>query len=507
MTGWTGQDDKANQPDRREVQPGESSKTRARWTRYLAPVGFWTLVAASLALAALLTAGSSFGPVNWMFGKVAKRSMYGGAFVAATFAAIPFTLRFVRSTSAILLRLTVLVLVGAATQHAYILAESKGWEAVPAFVHGAHAHGEMMDIAQDQSLQNLIPRYMQMAGERHWLFPQSKPPGALLVYRGLALIAGSSVGAALATMVYSPRAAPGSTQDLRHRMDAVAIVLLPLFTFLTVVPLFFLARLLVGEPAAEAAVLLYTFAPSVGIVWLYLDSALYPLVACTSAVALLAGLRLGRATLIVTGGAVISAGLFVTFSILPVAGLLATMPTLHALTSAEPVGIRRRILRALRDTGLFALGLLLAHAIPLALGYQLAECFRHAMHFHETWWSGGGHPWTVASPIQFAVWIGLPVSLAFLVEVISTVKTGSWRRSLSAAYVVACLILLVVTAFTSHARIETMRLWLFWVPFVCLAAASRIIVWEAALGRTLVQYVVLTQVVTAFLLKVSYAFY
>jgi|GEM_PF-3295757 len=507
MTSCERQDDNANQPDRREAHAGEGPKAQIRWARHLTQVGFWILIAVSLGLAALITKGPSFGPVNWIFGKAANRSMYGGAFVAATFAAVPFTLRFVRSTNALVWKMTVLVLVGAATQHAYMLAESRGWEAVPGFVHGTHAHREMMDIAQDQSLHDLIPRYMQMTRERRWLFPQSKPPGALLVYRGLALVAGSSIGAALATMVDSSRAAPGSSQDLRHRMDAVAIVLMPLFAFLTVVPLFFLARLLVGRPAAEATVLLYTFAPSVGIVWLYLDSALYPLLACAAAVALVAGLRFGRAALVMTGGAVISAGLFVTFSLLPIAGLLAVMPTLHALTILEPVGIRRRILLAVRNTGLFALGLLLAHAIPLALGYPLAECFRHAMNFHETWWSGASHNWTIASPIQFAVWIGLPVSLAFLAEVVCAVKTNSWRRSLPAAYAIACLILLAITALTSHARIETMRLWLFWVPFVCIAAASRIMVWEAALGRTLVQYIVLTQVITAFLLKVGYAFY
>jgi hypothetical protein len=365
----------------------------------------------------------------------------------------------------------------------------------------------MMDIAQDQSLGGLIPRYMQMARERHWIFPQSKPPGALLVYRGLALVAASPLGPALATVTSSSRPAAGSPQDLRDRMDAVAIVLMPLFAFLTVIPLFFLARMLMGPLAAEATVLFYAFSPSLGIVWLYLDSTLYPLVACTSAAVLLAGLLRGRATLIIAGGAIISAGLFVPFSLLPVAVLLASMPALYALTTAMPAGIGRRVLIAARGTGLFATGLLLLHAIPLALGYRLVECFRHAMHFHETWWSGGGHNWAIASPIQFGVWIGLPVIVAFLVETVSAIKTGSWRHSLSAAYAVACLILLAVTAVTSNARIETMRLWLFWIPFVCIVAASRILVWEAALGRTLVQYVVLTQVITAFALKVAYAFY
>jgi hypothetical protein len=435
-------------------------------------------------------------PLSWAFGRWTDRTVLPGLVLVAIGAiAVPWY-RFVRGGAATGVRLAAIFAFGIALCHGLVLAEGRGTEPIKETLWRT-AHAEFLNIARDQQLDGLVGNYQKLVAERKWVFPRSKPPGCLMFYRGITWLADSQLGATLGR-VWAP-SAPRIGRD--ERIAGVALTVFPLLAFITVFPLWWFVRILAGSHEADLAALLYIVTPSVLLVLNQLDAVLYPLCGATSAALTLWGTRARRPWATFVGGVVLSVGIFITFSLLPLVPLIGLLPLCDALIAARGGDtLARRVVRGVGLGALFAAGLLVVHApLVLALHYDIVTRFRDASWFHAHWWNSSD-PWIIGSPIQFFMWVGVPTTAAFFVRAVR----ADWSQ---AAYVVLATILcLTVTNAVGHARAESERLWLFFVPFVCAGAATTLARWEDDGGRWVVPLFLALEAATASLLKISFTF-
>jgi hypothetical protein len=166
---------------------------------------------------------------------------------------------------------------------------------------------------------------------------------------------------------------------------------------------------------------------------------------------------------------------------------------------------RARLLRALGQGALFVAGFLAVHLFfILALGYHPLTRYADARLVHHVWKTTVSlQPWLTLNLIQFVLWVGIPVMAAFLVDAALGLTRGGWRtvRGLFAPMLV---VIILVTNQLGEAKSEVMRLWLFFVPFVCVAAGARLVVWEDRERRWLVPATLAFQLLYVFALKSNF---
>lgn len=464
------------------------------------------LLAALLAVALVLLLGvvpPHEIPSYRLFGRIAVRPVAPGVLIAVVFAALFWVVSKVRAPWASWKKLTLFLVLGVGLQWAFFFSEGRGVGPMASRIWDV-GHTEFIRIAQRGPLPpDLVERYEEIAKEQRWEFPRTKGPGVLYLYRALVALGEGAVGAALRP-AYFPRVQPPDERErAKQRISATCFFLFPLFTFLTVFPLFFLGRDLVGERAAVLAALLYVVAPSVILVVMHTDGAVYPLLGACAAALVVAGVRRGKAWAVAAGGGVLSLALFVSFSLLPLVPLLLGWLGWEALFSDESRPRAARLRRGLWHLALFGLGLALPHLFfVLVWGYRPLARFLDSIEFHRTWrWYGHSMTiWRFLNPIQFAVWFGLPLTVLLFAE--AGHRARRWRTPL-AGWLALCL--LGIFGCNYFAKSEVMRLWIFWMPLLTVGPAAWLERWTEEGRRDLVPYVVALQLAGTFAIHATFA--
>ncbi|MBI5480544.1 MAG: hypothetical protein HY906_16925 [Deltaproteobacteria bacterium] len=432
--------------------------------------------------------------------RIEPRSIGAGVVLALTFLGFPFAVRLVLSDAAAWRKLVAAVALGFGLQWSFALAEQKGtrpllerlWET---------GHAEFLRLSMTPLPPDYVRRYDDYGIRQKWLYARTKPPGALVVYRAVAVVAKGPVGGSAERLFYG-EAPRDFLTHARMRLSGVLFVLFPLLTFLALVPLVYLARPLAGERGAWLAVLLYPVTPSALLVTMHLDGAIYPLFGCAALALALAARR--RAWLAAAGGAVLSRGVLITVgrrALVPLAGALAVLGPGEG--AERPA--RARLLRALGQGALFAAGFLAVHLFfMVALGYRPFARYADARLVHHVWKTTISlQPWLTLNPIQFVLWVGIPVMGAFLADTVLGLTRGGWR-TVRGLFGPLLVVVILVTNQLGEAKSEVMRLWLFFVPLVCVAAAARLVAWEEHARRWLVPVTLALQLLYVFALKSNF---
>lgn len=210
-----------------------------------------------------------------------------------------------------------------------------------------------------------------------------------------------------------------------------------------------LGRQLLDEPRARAAALLLAFAPSAVIGGATSADALYATLALGATIALLSRRALVRGL----GGPALAVASFFSYANLAV-GALATL--LVARREGVGRGAALAIACALALAAFYGL-------LHLATGYDPIGAVRSAESVYREG-VASGRPyafWVIGSPVAFLIAAGLPITWFAL-------------RSLGRGETVAVSLfaVLAVAAVLGFTKAETERIYLFLVPFLCLAAAA-----------------------------------
>ena len=208
-----------------------------------------------------------------------------------------------------------------------------------------------------------------------------------------------------------------------------------------------LARALLDEPAARVATLLLALAPGTLLFGATSADAVYELLGVLAAWALISRRALGAVALAV-------ASLF-AWSLLAVGAWAALLVLLRE-------GWRRALaLGALCGAVLLAFHAVLAAATgfdPIGTLRATEQVYRLGIAQSRPYWF-----WLTGSPTAFLVVLGLPISWYAL-------RALAERRSVA----VAVFGVIAVACLAGFTKAETERIWLFFAPLVCLAAATQL---------------------------------
>ncbi len=367
-----------------------------------------------------------------------------------------------------------LVLVGTLAQIGMVCLAPGGMSSAWRRLH--EGHGEYLRIARARSgLAFETLRDYEALAERGTLgsFARSKPPGTLAAYLALDTLSRTRpVRLALAPLVDQAKASPLAAVA---PAGALAFLLFPFLTYLTILPLVLLGRaLLYDARVGYDAALLFLSAPAVLLIDLHLDGALFPLLG-TTAVALAAiGARSGRPVVSILGGCVAALGAYCTFGLLPVVGLGVGCSLVLAgerVVHGTPLG---RAARPLAHALLFLAGFVVVTALLVVwLRYDPLLRYERAIALHTEWKAFvPTRLWRALSLVEFFLYAGIPLALAFAAELLLAAVALLERElaapSLWTLGVAATLAVLALLQGTN----EVARLWIFMIPFIALAVAS-----------------------------------
>ncbi len=287
------------------------------------------------------------------------------------------------------------------------------------------------------------------------------PPGAPLLYRGIELLLPAGLAESLRRWLLPYQCHNFDLLSYTPQQWASAVfgMLMPVWSALTVLPLYALARRFTGADARLAAVgwalvpAAAAFAPS----W----STVYPLISLAAFWLLARGLEGSRPALwLLASGAVTGLGTVVNFALIPLPLFLGLFALLYdrRLSAARAAGLG----------GVYAAGVLLPWALLRAAGGpHLFDLLPVSMRFHlgldrPYWFWVGMHFW------DWVLWTGAGWAVLWLAGI------AAWWRQRAAqprpALGLALLLTLLALVFSGTARGETGRVWLFFSPFLLLAA-------------------------------------
>ena len=317
----------------------------------------------------------------------------------------------------------------------------------------------------------------------------TKPPGQLLFYM-------------LTKFAARPLSALMTNHDPLMQIAIFSAFVYPFLTYLVLIPLYYVSKLFMQENRKFIPLILYLFIPNVTLMTLHLDQCLYPLLFMTPLGLFLHGLTRRNPHLIFLSGILTYAGMFVTFSLVP----LLVLPCIYSVFAVLSDKSKRKELP--KALALYFTGFACVYAFLLSLGgYNAAGGYTYAMTYHQAVKISN---WTFRNIayigfvdiLEFVIWTGIPVSLLCITGLfISPEKhinknTVSWR-----ALAFSLLAIVMLMAFAGKTVAETGRLWIFIVPLVCLSAGNACC-WIFRKHRsTAVLSITTLQLLTIFLIK------
>ena len=423
----------------------------------------------------------------WFWPFQDKQMLDIGVIVVFAFA-LPLAVRFVATGAEdgywrFSAGLAALILLGFVLQQGLAFAEKRGFDGMRDQIRTS-GHAEFARTAGlDLGAWNVLLQYEELMEAPGQDFARSKPPGQLLFYMGLAHVA--------------ERVLPDDTQETismaerigrRHkRLVHFAAIVLPLLSYMALIPLTLLGRLLLPPGRALWPALLYILVPPTALVTLHLDQAVYPTFAAgVLALAAYAGRAATRPWLpACAAGAVAWLGLFVTFSLLPILPLAAAF----AWATIDATEWRTKMRRWLGVLAAFGGAFVLLTILALTIsGYDAIHRFQAAMvnhrlsmaAFHSDWEGWPDQSGLVLQAgflnlVEFSYWLGMPVLGLFLWSVVAALGSLARRRSEPADLIAGgTAIVLAATALLGGSIGEVARIWIFMVPAVVLVAADRL---------------------------------
>ncbi len=255
--------------------------------------------------------------------------------------------------------------------------------------------------------------------------------------------------------------------------SALAQITIPLLSGLPIVPLYLLGRRVSSSRAALRAAALYVVLPSLTVFTIRWDQ-LYPLLMCLSLYWLHLGLERRRLGFFLLAGLSCSLASFMSFGNLTILLALGAYGLAHML-SAGPRTWWRWLQETWRGWALLALGAASIWIVyQAAYGVSFWDVFSTSMATHLYLGRSYGL-WVGWNLYDFLTFLGVPIAVFLVAEV-----CRAWRSAIGGAQavgpdsrlVLAVSAALLIVDLSGVVRGEVGRMWLLWMPVVCLLAAN-----------------------------------
>jgi hypothetical protein len=240
---------------------------------------------------------------------------------------------------------------------------------------------------------------------------------------------------------------------------------MPLWAALTPIPLYAIAQRTIAQNA-RAAVLWYPLIPalsSFAATW----NTLFPLIAALAFLALLIGCQGNRprAAWCALSGFITGLGWFVNFALVPLALFMGIWTLI-----GEWLVKRRALVECLRIGVFYSAGLLIVWLVfGLISGQTLFDLLAASMSFHLSL----DRPylfWLFMHPWDWLLWSGIAFGVMTIAQVAKSLRNAD--RLTFPTMSVSLMLTILILVVSGIARGETGRVWLFFAPFLLIAAAE-----------------------------------
>jgi len=257
----------------------------------------------------------------------------------------------------------------------------------------------------------------------------------------------------------------------------------PWISMLVIIPLYFISRRFFDHETSWFPVILYISCSSVLLMPLFMDQVLYPLLLIGSLLLGIKAIESNSFKWALAGGAIIYTSLYISFSLLPVIGLILAWLGIRFITPYFSEGNVdklpwARLLKVL--SGLIAGWLSLMMLWRWALNYDFFSRYLTAMAQHVSIRHFFPGPQQIRDALvlnnaEFAVWAGFPLIILFLWQgAKSLTAIIRLKASLLDGMTIAFVGTYIVLNLTGQTKGEVGRLWIFLMPMVALLSAGEI---------------------------------
>ncbi len=327
-------------------------------------------------------------------------------------------------------------------------------DALTRFTEAPISHILYSVCSENPGYSRILTQYEKYKSTDFWL--GTKPPGYFLFYSALA-----DLGSGL------------SGKPCDTSLPSSILYLFPFLAVLTLLPLSKISQAIFKEIDPLTSIMLFTLP---GFVYhaLVADQALFPLLFMLTAWLTFVTIQRANMMMAILLGIILYVDVFITFSLLPVAGFVCVWVLLNWLISSRE---RRGLLT--RQTLLIFLGFFATYLIILIFGrYDPWVRYQNAFISHREIKNFSFELSQFSTTIslnnfEFLFWIGFPIGFLFLTNVID-----AFRKMLRRIYTPAVLfslttfIIFVILNLIGQTRGEVGRLWLFITPMVVLLAGD-----------------------------------
>lgn len=374
--------------------------------------------------------------------------------------------------------LALIIFLGLFLQYSFGFVEGEGFESIR-LKYAASGHNVYALHASDKpgfiaSIQNYEHGY----GKHRYL--ATKPPGVLSVY--------------IITQKISNLINPVKTFDERFlRLTSFITYVYPLLSFLVLIVLYQLNKSLMNKEDAVLPCLLYVFCPSVILMPLFIDQAIYPLVFMLGVLLIMYTLKKQSFALAVISGVVIYIAMFLTFSLLTMLPFAVIWTGVDYFINHK----RRSVINALKILLGLVLGVLIIHFMfRLLLNYDMFIRYENMMIVHRyddfiarystidqslvdtTYRPGLGEILYGAflNNISFSAWMGFPMYLLFFLSAArSVIPWIKDQATMLDGLLASFTITFVALNLFGDTAGEVARLWIFMIPLMSIYAGLKIV--------------------------------
>jgi hypothetical protein len=376
----------------------------------------------------------------------------------AVIAGVWYVLR-ARKTSHVWRNLALLIVLGYVLQVGMGFMEGQGYESIRQKYADSVFNGYAKVAAAEPGVVDTLIHYESLYQNDHYL--GTKPPGTLLPY---------FVTEKVAQVILPEPTADGRFKSLTllgaYVFPAIAMLVLPVLYL-------FSKRLLGSGDNALLPAVLYITCANVVLIPTYMDQVLYPLVSMLILLLLYFAIQRQSFFLALLVGAACNLAIYLTFSLTPLIPLASLWVGIDFL-------IHRHERKLLKTIGL-ALGMgagwiTIYLILWVGLNYNIFLRFQNAIVNHRTTMDVVGMPSlqqmfgeSFLNSVEFSVWTGIPLAIIFISVLVKSViafiqKKATPLHALMAAFMITFL----AVGLLGQTRGEVMRLWMFFVPLVCL---------------------------------------
>ena len=357
-------------------------------------------------------------------------------------------------------KLALLIVIGYVLQVGMGFMEGQGYESIRLKYADSVFNGYAKVAAAEPGVVDTLANYESLYQPDHYL--GTKPPGTLLPYFLTEKIAQVMMPAATVAKRFVNLTRLGA-----YVYPAIAMLVLPV--------LYLFSKKMLGEKDdAILPAVLYLTCANVVLIPMYMDQVLYPLVAMLILLLLYFAIQRQSIWLAALVGGACNLAIYLTFSLTPLIPLAGLWVTIDYL-------LHRHQGRKLLKTAWLLLsmlgGWLAIYLVLLAgLNYNFFLRFSNAIVNHRTSMDVVGMPslqqmlgYSFLNSVEFAVWTGIPLAIIFISVLVKAVRAFVQKRATALhGLMAAFMITFLALGLLGQTRGEVMRLWLFFVPLVCL---------------------------------------